>query len=201
MKTAINNLANRGRDARLWRALFVGETIVFALAIWFLVQGLHSQQTIVILDDETVYLTKSLEFTEAKDLHDSQAELAVQTLLNRHPGGVDSPKRLQRLFGFDALEKAQYLIEQESAEFEAKQLRQKVEIAEVKQLKLRNDSVKVTVSGQLIRTGRFGGKNLVEVLDFEMGILFTRNRNMLENGRYPTVVTSFQLETQPFTTR
>ena len=167
------------------------------MVIWFLIQSFNQRQSIVIIDDETVYLPKSLEFVEANDLHIAQAKLAVQALLNRDSVGVDNSSQLRRLYGHQAFEKAKALIKREGVEFEVKQLHQKVEIIDVNLLRLRSDSVKVLVSGNLIRAGRFEDENLIEVLEFKMNLLFQRNHNMAVNGRYPTVVTDFQIQSSP----
>ena len=175
----------------------MGQSLLFSLVVWFLVKEFREPQTIVVIDDETIYLPKDLEFVEAKDLHISQAKLAVQALLNRDSAGIDNEDQLKRLYGVQAFEKARKLIEREALEFQVKNLHQKVGIEEVVLIQLQGEQVRVQVKGDLNRVGRVQDENIVEVLEFTMSLTFQRNRNMRVNGRYPSVVTEFVIKTKP----
>jgi len=72
-----------------------------------------------------------LQFSEARDLPIQPAELATMAFLERNPKDFDNPDLLKLLFLKPALAKAQDERVKEMAEFRAKQLHQKAEIARI----------------------------------------------------------------------
>ena len=156
---------------------------------------------IVLPDPTTMVIAQEKSFPEAKALHIAQAELAAQTLFNRGPKGLDSQTRAERLFGKAAHQKIEEIIEAQAPEFDAKNLHQKIEIASVNLVKLQDRSVRATVYGQLIRTGHFDGQPINEASDVKLSLLLVRNPSVLDNGRFPSVVTKFDIETQPISAR
>ncbi len=185
------------KSPAFWCIVFTLTVIGFCIDRWHLANAIEEGYRILVIDDETFYYPRKLEFREAHELHYEQAELACQTLFNRHPRGVDSKKRLQALFHPNAYRKAVDLIEKETPIFELKSMRQKVEISESRIQKMSDQSVQVLVIGQLIRVGVFEGKTIVETLDFEFWSHFMLNKNMVSNGRYPTLVYHFEIFTKP----
>jgi hypothetical protein len=94
----------------------------------------------------------------------------------------------------DAFTKAQSEWSSEEAEFKAKQLHQKAEIAKIDFIETRTDAVLTQVSGQLIRTGIFQDRVFSEAVPFVLKLKMLRNPNMVENGRFPTAVADFKYE-------
>ncbi|MEO0510944.1 MAG: hypothetical protein AAF065_13925 [Verrucomicrobiota bacterium] len=179
-------------------AVYLLTVIGFTAERYFLIQSITDQKQYeyLVIDESCFYLPKSFTFEEAHGLHFDQAQLACETLLNRGPGGIDSQDRLKHLFHPEALPKAKQIIDGEAVDFKNRSIHQKVSIAEIRQLKMKNDSVLILVTGQLIRTGEFMNKIFVEALDFECQLHFVLNRSMLQNGRYPTIVYNFNLKTK-----
>lgn len=196
MKTAIDIFVLRERSAKFWCLLFLASVIVFSVERWHLVRHLKAKPLFAVIDEETVYLPKVRDFEEAKDVHIAQAELVTQSLLNRHPLGWDSPKRLRRLLDRKAFEKAQKLRRSEDLEFDAKSLHQKVEIAKTDVLNLKGRTARILVKGQLIRLGDFQERDFTEVLSFELDLSFVHNPAMQGNGGFHTIVKAFDLKTQ-----
>jgi hypothetical protein len=93
------------------------------------------------------------------------------------------------------------LFRADAEEFRAKEIHQKVELAEINLVQVKDESVHATFVGQLIRSGIFGGKPIVEVLSVKGRLSFVRNPNMIANGAFPTVVRDFEVETQPIATK
>jgi len=93
-----------------------------------------------------------------------------------------------------ALKRAQAQRQSEAAEFQAKQLHQKVEIARIDILQTRENAVLTQVTGQLIRAGIFDGKAFSEAVPFRLTLKLLRNPNMIANGRFPTAVNDFKYE-------
>lgn len=201
MKTAIDMFVLRERSAKFWCLLFLISVISFSLERWLLVKQLKAKPLFAVIDEETIYLPKVRDFAEAKDVHIAQAELVTQSLLNRHPTGWDSPKRLRRLFDRKAFEKVQKLKRAEDAEFDAKSLHQKVEIATTDVMTLKGRTARIVVRGQLIRLGEFQERDFTEVLSFELDLSFVHNPAMKGNGGFHTIVRDFDLRTQNVSAR
>jgi hypothetical protein len=149
----------------------------------------------VIIDPAgTYYLSPLLQFSEAKELHVQQAELATLAFLERNPKDFDNPDLLKLLFLKPALGKAQDERIQESVEFRAKQLHQKVEIGRIDILATRENEVLAAVTGQIIRSGIFQDRAFTEAFPFTLRLRLIRNPNMALNGRFPTAVGDFKYE-------
>ena len=195
--SALDIFAGHQRQARLWFWLFMITIVAFSAERWHLGASLGAETKVIVMDRDTYYLPKTLDFVEAKDLHVPQAVLAAESLFSRHPGGLDHPERLKRLFSKSAYEEAMGLIGEEGERFEAMQIHQKVEVASVRLVEAEDRSIVMSVEGQLIRSGIFGGRPLIETLRFEAHLTFVRNPNMVANGGYPTVVEAFETQTEP----
>jgi hypothetical protein len=189
----IQLFVNRDRLAWWW---FVCAGIILigaALDRYHLIQQFKQQERIIIVDPAGTYFVSPLQkFEEANALHVQQSSLAAVAFLQRNPKGFDHPELLAQMFLKEALEKAQRTAQ--NAEFKAKQLHQKAEIARIDVLETRTDTVLTQVTGQLIRSGIFQEKAFTEALPFTLKFRFQRNPNMLENGRFPTAVQDFKYE-------
>lgn len=185
--------------AHCWCALFILSTITFSAIVWHLASSVKEGYRFIIIDDTAFLLPRVVEFQDAIDMHRDQAHLAAETMLNRSPGGLDNKDRLKKLFHPQAYTLAMKLVDKEAREFEAKSLHQKANIQEVEIQSVDNQFALVAVRGQLIRIGVFSDQFYSETLDFELRCRFMLDRNMLEMGRYPTIVTEFSLKTKPST--
>ncbi len=188
------------RDRLAWFWFVVAALILVGAAIdrFFLVQTFKQRERVVVLDPSgTFHLAPLLKFEEAKDLHAEQSTLATVAFLERNPKGFDHDDLLKQMFLKNALVKAQTLQTLEGAEFVAKQLHQKVEIAKITILQTRENFVLTQVSGQLVRTGIFQDRAFAEAVPFTLAFKFQRNPNMVQNGRFPTAVSDFKYETSP----
>ncbi|MBK1884415.1 hypothetical protein JIN85_18505 [Luteolibacter pohnpeiensis] len=186
----------RDRSGRFWGYVALGSFGFSLLLCWRMAMAFETRPRFVVMDPSgTLIITREKGFEDASQIHVSQAELAVQTLLNRQPTGFDSEERLKRLFDTKSYAKALELEANESAEFVVKSIHQKAEIEDIKLQKLTGTAVESVVRGQLIRIGSFEDKPSIEVLHFELNMRFEHNPKLLENGRFPTVVRSFELTT------
>ena len=187
--------AQRDRLPWFWFVVAVAVSIGAALDRYQLVQQFKQRERVVIIDPaQTYYISPLLQFSEAKDLHAQQAELATITFLERNPKDFDHPDLLRQVFLKPALQKAQDHRTREAVEFRAKQLHQKPEIAKIEILATRENEVLATVSGQVIRTGIFKEKTFTEAFNFKLSLRLLRNPNMAANGRFPTAVGDFKYE-------
>jgi len=190
------------------RALETGKTVaVFGLLIVVVLQPvwltmLHKQrERFVIQNGPGSYtVAPALAFEEALDLHEDCGFQAARALLDRDPNGARRATELDRWFlddpnsggGKGARAKAQELISQEAKEFQTKQFFQQMNLTDpVSVVIVSEKSVKVTVSGQLIRTGVFQRRPHVETRKFSLQLILVRNPNMMLNNRPPLAVWEF----------
>lgn len=187
---------DRNRLALFW--FLIAAVAIFAAIVQplILVQRFKEREQVIIVDPAgTYYVSPLLEFEEATDLHVAQGTLATKALLQCNPAGFDDKEILKRLFLPDAVKKAMQFWSGFEEEFEAKQIHQKVEIAQLNILETRGDFTLIEVKGQLVRTGAFKEKPFVESLPFRLALKMKRNPDMTKNNRFPTAVTDFNYET------
>lgn len=194
---AIAGLLTQNRGGKIWPILFFTTLVLFATLQVTQQKAFERKQRFIVVDDQAYYVIKEVGFAEAKTMHLDQAELASLSLLNRNPSGFDSERRLKHLFNKPCFEKAVTLAKHDAGAFEEKSLHQKAELLETKIQKMSGRSVQVLVNGQLIRTGIFEREVFNEVLRFQLRMTFVANPSLVENGRFPTVVTDFDLQVDP----
>ena len=122
-------LTQRDRLPWFWFFFTVAVLLLSAMDRYHIVSQFKQRERVVIIDPAgTYYLSPLLQFSEAKDLHVQQAELATMAFLERNPKDFDNPDLLKLMFLKPALAKAQDERIKEAVEFRAKQLHQKAEI-------------------------------------------------------------------------
>jgi hypothetical protein len=186
------------RDRLAWWWFICAGVVLVAAALDrnHLINAFKQREQVVIIDPAgTFYVSPLLKFEEANELHAQQSTLATIALLQRNPKDFDQADMLKQMFLKSAHEKAQTLRLSEDAEFKAKQIHQKPEIARIDVLETRSDAVLTQVNGQLIRSGIFQEKAFTEALPFTLKLKLQRNPNMVENGRFPTAIKDFKYET------
>ena len=186
---------DKDRLARFWFLVAVAVLIGAAVERIHLARVLKERERVVIVDPAgTFFVSPLLQFQEARELHAQQSTLAALAFLERNPKGFDHPELLKQMFLKAALEKAEAEWTAEQAEFKAKQLHQKAEIARIDFLETRSDAVLTQVSGQLVRSGIFQERAFSEAVPFTLKLKMRRNPNMVENGRFPTAIQEFKYE-------
>jgi hypothetical protein len=188
-------LVLRDRLPWFWFAFTVTVLLFSAIDRYHIISQFKQRERVVIIDPAgTYYLSPLLQFSEARDMHIQQAELATMAFLERNPKDFDNPDLLKLLFLKSALGKAQDEKIKESVEFRAKQLHQKAEIGRIDILATRDNEVLAAVTGQIIRSGIFQDKAFTEAFPFTLRLRLIRNPNMALNGRFPTAVGDFKYE-------
>src|ERR1022692_4813816 len=162
-------LVLRDRLPWFWFAFTVTVLLLSAIDRYHIVSQFKQRERVVIIDPVgTYYLSPLLQFSEAKDLHVQQAELATMAFLERNPRDFDNPDLLKLMFLKSAIGKAQDEKIKESVEFRAKQLHQKAEIGQIDILATRDNEVLAAVTGQIIRSGIFQDKAFTEAFPFTL---------------------------------
>src|SRR5258706_4281369 len=182
-------LVQRDRLPWFWFFFTIAVLLLSAIDRYHIVSQFKQRERVVIIDPAgTYYLSPLLQFSEAKELHVQQAELATLAFLERNPKDFDNSVLLKLLFLKAALNKAQDEHTSEAVEFRAKQLHQKAEIGRIDILATRENEVLAVVTGQIIRAGIFQDKAFTEAFPFTLRLRLIRNPNMAANGRFPTAV-------------
>jgi len=188
-------LVQRDRLPWFWFFFTIAVLLLSAIDRYHIVSQFKQRERVVIIDPAgTYYLSPLLQFSEAKELHVQQAELATMAFLERNPKEFDNPDLLKLVFLKSAFNKAQNERISESVEFRSKQLHQKAEIGRIDILATRESEVLAAVTGQIIRSGIFQDKAFTEAFLFTLRLRLVRNPNMALNGRFPTAVGDFKYE-------
>jgi hypothetical protein len=194
-RSILHMFADHGWSARLWFLVAVGALIAALIEPYLIISAYRTRERVVILDETgTFHISPLLNFEDATKLQTSQTLLACIALFERNPTGFDYPDLLEKMFLPDALTKAKAILSKERAEFQAKQIHQKVEIFKINILKTRNDQVLVEVEGQLIRAGIFNDQPFTESTTFTARFTLLRNPNLTVNGRFPLAVWQFDIQ-------
>ena len=129
---------DRDRLAWWWFLCAGAVLITAALDRYHLVNAFKQRERVVIIDPAgTFYVSPLLKFDEANALHAQQSTLATIALLQRNPKDFDQPELLRQMFLKSAHDKGLALRSSEDAEFKAKQVHQKPEIARIDVLETR----------------------------------------------------------------
>ena len=188
-------LVQRDRLPWFWFFFTVAVLLLSAIDRYHIISQFKQRERVIIIDPAgTYYLSPLLQFSEAKELHVQQAELATLAFLERNPKEFDNPDLLKLVFLKPAFIKAQDERISESVEFRSKQLHQKVEIGRIDILATRESEVLAAVTGQIIRGGIFQDKAFTEAFPFTLRLRLRRNPNLALNGRFPTAVGDFKYE-------
>ena len=188
-------LVLRDRLPWFWFFFTVVVLVLSAVDRYHIISQFKQRERVVIIDPAgTYYLSPLLQFSEAKELHVQQAELATMAFLERNPKDFDNSDLLKLLFLKKAFEKAQDERNGEAVEFRAKQLHQKAEIGQIDILATRDNEVLAAVTGQIIRAGIFQNRAFTEAFPFTLRLRLLRNPNMALNERFPTAVADFKYE-------
>src|SRR5437899_10047827 len=91
--------AQRDRLPWFWFFVAVAVSVAAALDRYHIINQFKQRERVVIIDPaQTYYVSPLLQFSEAKDLHAQQAELATVTFLERSPKDFDHPELLRPMF-------------------------------------------------------------------------------------------------------
>lgn len=190
------------------RALESGKTaaifgllcIVAFQPVWLTAMHRQRERFVIQNGAGSYTVAPALTFDEATDLHEDCGFQAARALLDRSPEGARRPAELDRWFlddpnssgGTGVRAKAGELISREAAEFQSKQFFQQMNLTDpVKVIVMGERTVKVLLSGQLIRTGVFQGRPHIETRRFSLQLILVRNPNMMLNNRPPLAVWDF----------
>lgn len=197
-------VTNNALAARFWMTVSLLLVTLATVSPFITILSLKEKEKVVILspDGQLIY-APAVGFQEAGQLHAYHVRLASLALFQRNPNGPDLPELFEDIFIEPSNSYAKSLIQATAAEFQQKQIHQKVElnkidILESKRLQDKSgktfEALQVRASGNLIRTGTLRGIEFREPAAFDVEFLFIRNPDLLANGRLPLVVYHLQVK-------
>lgn len=183
----------RSRAAIVWFFVSVGSVVASAVYVDSVIEDVRTLPQYVMAGGAGLYyLSPDLDVDTSNEMHTSQTRLAMETIFNRSPSGLDHQDRRFKVF---TPEVNQAITREEIipklAEFQDNQYHQKVEIERTVVNIQEGVSNATTVSyAQLLRTGIIEGKVVNEIWDTTVFFTWTRNRTPRDEGIYPTICTS-----------
>lgn len=189
----VRAITNNAVAARLWFFVAAGLATWLFIQPYLVVAALKQKERVVIVDGAgSVIYAPLLNFREAGDLQAYHVRLACLALLQRHPQGSDFPDLLGKVFIEPARGEARKIIRSQAADFAARQIHQKVEIAKIQVLQTTtidgHEGFLCEATGQLIRSGQADDLSFVEPVPFTMRLLLLRNPDLTTNDKLPLVV-------------
>ena len=151
------------------------------------------EQKVVIFDTSggTLLLSPLVDPASDKELVEITASWAARCLLNRSPAGFDDPRLLELLFLRAATQKADKEFQAVKQEYEAKNLRSKIEISQIKGQAVGDGMIVCRVTGQVIITGVVNGEAIQEINPTVIDFRLMRNPDLGRNRRYPLAVQDY----------
>ena len=147
---------------------------------------------------ELHYISPTLEevrLDARQALHAEQSRLAMETLFNRTPSGLEHTTRRLKLFSLEANRQInQDIIIPQVKPFREYQIHQKVEIESiVVNLREGQAEADVTATALLFRTGIENGQTLNQTWSVKVFFSWTRNPDITWSTLYPTQCREFAL--------
>jgi sulfur carrier protein ThiS len=193
MSALVSMLRLRAATLWLWQALFV-LAVIWGFVSTHLAEQLALQRMRFVTMDsrDTFYLSSVGSFETAKQIHAELARMAAQAMFGRNPEGFDSPECVERLFNPTTARQLQAEASRDADVFRAQRIHEKFESGVIRELAVDDNTVLVSVDGQILRTATFNDRLVNESKKVTVFLRLTLNEDMAHNGRYPLVVTNYQ---------
>ena len=193
MNALLRMLRKKAQTLWIWQTLFI------AAVAWGFVNGYLSEQTamqrirFVAMDSRsTFYLSAAGSFEDSKHIHAELALMAADTIFSRNPDGWDAPERLERLFNPATATQLKAEGARDSDTFKERQIHEKFESGQIREISVNDSSALVSVEGQVLRTGVFNSRVVNDTKRVTLFVRLQINDSMALNGRYPLVVTNYE---------
>lgn len=152
----------------------------------------------VIMDGAGVfYSAPGVNFADAEPMHEALTELAVESMFDRGPNGLNQGSRLLKLCTRDGLTEIQKVIQTEEGFFRSQDIEQTFEIDEIKVLGAVGIAAGTQAKGRIYRRGQFGG-DLEEVSEFVVQFKWVMNPDVRRTAAFPArIFTLYKYERIP----
>jgi hypothetical protein len=179
----------------VWMCLFVASVAWNCYDHIATVQTMMQPLRFAAMDSrDTFYLSSAGTFDTAQHIHAEVGKLAAETILNRNPDGYDDPDRLERLFNPATTASLKKAAAVDADTFKQQQIHQKFEAGVVKEKAVDSTSAIIAVEGQVVIHSEFEGRVLDQSKQVTVLLQLRANPDMAHNGRYPLVVTQYEVQ-------
>jgi hypothetical protein len=196
MKSVVDLFVVKDRTAIFWFTMACVSIVCSALYVRSMLAAIRTKPQYVIMDNSGVYyLAPSVEFEKAKDLHEAQTRLAIETLYTRDLDQMRFDARARKLFTKDAVSQIhEDLLNPDAKPFREQQVHQTVEVEEAGIYKNKIDPRGAAIThakAKLTRQSTFKGQSKTEVFTVDCYFFWRINTRMADNGLFPTVCYKF----------
>ena len=193
MKAVANLFIARSRSAIVWFTVTVGVVVCSGAYVQGRIAMMRSLPQYVIVKGLSLFYTDpKYPFETVEGMHSWQTQLAMETIYNRGPEGLDHQNRRFALFNAEAMEVLNTeIVEPQVLMFRDTQANQKVEVGSITVSVQPGRGESTTVAtGQVLRTSM--ENNVVTNRTFDVKVFFTWtiNPNLSERAMFPTQCTS-----------
>jgi hypothetical protein len=190
----VATLRKRFFAAVTWQVLFLLAVLVILIDHQLTVAAMMKPMRFVAMDSrDSFYLSNLGTFEQAKQVHTELAKLAAETIFSRNPDGFDDPERLERLFSPTPTARLTREAARDADVFRVQAVHQKFEAGTIRELQVDNNTALVSVDGQVLRHALFNGRAVDDTKAVTVFLKLAANEDMVRNGRYPLVVTNYDL--------
>jgi hypothetical protein len=156
---------------------------------------------VIVIDAADNYIVGPLTDADQSPVFERTARLVVSASLSRNPNGFDNPEMVKGLFleksagsgRPPSLNRMNEDLSRQIPNLRAQGLHQKVEISRMETVIVDAMVRKVLVYGQLIRSGKAVGRDVVQSEGFRFLMILAPNPKLGERGQFPYVVTDYTL--------
>lgn len=188
-KSAIDTFVAKDRVAIFW---FLAACTVAGACAWYLTvmaQALQARPPFVVMDASgAFYVEAGVNFGQAKPMHLSLTELAVETLFDRTPSGLVNENRLPKLCDKEGFYALRETVQKEDSYFNDQQVRQTVEIEELKVGTSAATAVATGATGLITRQLVFNDAPLTEHYRFTVHFTWKLNPDVRGTEGFPAVI-------------
>lgn len=193
MRAVANLFISRSRAAVFWFFVTCASLVSAAVYVQSVVKDVRTLPQFVMAGNaDLLYLTPTLEVDDLTSLHTSQTKLAMETIFNRGPAGLDHQDRRFSLFTDDANGVInQEVVAPQVLMFRDTKAQQKVEIENIFVNPAPGQGEATTVCyGVLFRTGVENNKTVNQSFSVKVFFSWKSNPNPEEHAMYPTICNS-----------
>lgn len=188
MKAVSNLFIARSPAAIFWFLITCAAPLGTAWYVQGMISTVRSLPQFVITSLPTFqYMAPDLKTESVQQLHSEQTRLAMETIYNRGPSGLDHSDRRFKLFTDEVLDVINAeIIAPNVLMFRDTNSYQKVEISSIDVVSKEGVGEAITVAkGQLIRTGVEGSTMVNKAFNVEVHFTWRSNPSLTDHAMYP----------------
>lgn len=188
MRAVANIFISRSPAAIFWFLVTCAAPLATAWYVQGMIATVRTLPQFVITTLPTFqYMAPDFKSESVQQLHAAQTRLAMETIYNRGPSGLDHSDRRFKLFTDDVLDVINSeIIAPNVLLFRDTNSYQKVEISKIDVVSKEGVGEAITVAkGQLIRAGVEGGTTVNKSFNVEVHFTWRSNPSLMDHALYP----------------